>query len=62
MDILKIKKEEQLLIKYFVIKNLIILKIKNTMDINEDLLQWFLTVFDENISCRAVKNETMSNK
>ena len=32
------------------------------MDINEDWLQWFLTVFDENISCRAVKNKTISNK
>ena len=33
--------EEQFLIKYCVIKHLILLKIQNMMDINVDLLQWF---------------------
>ena len=31
--------EEQLLIKYYIIKHLILLKIHNMMDINMDLLQ-----------------------
>ena len=33
--------EEQLLIKYFAIMHLILLKIQNTMDIKNELLQWF---------------------
>ena len=41
MEILKIYLKEQLLIKYYVIKHLILLKIQNMMDIKEVLLQWF---------------------
>ena len=37
--------EEQLLINYCIIKQLILLKIRNMMDINEDLLQWSLDFF-----------------
>ena len=42
MEILKIKIEEHLLIKCYVIKNLILLRIQNVMDINVDFLQWFI--------------------
>ena len=41
LKILKIYLEEQLLVKYYVIKHLTLLKIQNIMDINVDLLQWF---------------------
>ena len=43
MEILEIYLEEQLLIKYYVIKHLILLKIRNKMDIEEVLLHWFVT-------------------
>ena len=39
MKILKIKIEGQFLIKYSVIKHLLLLKIQNIIDINLDLLQ-----------------------
>ena len=39
---LKIYQEEQLKIKHYVIKYLTLLKILNMMDINIDLLQWFI--------------------
>ena len=42
MEILMIQLEEQLLLKYCVIKHLILLKIQNEMDIKEVLLQWFI--------------------
>ena len=45
MEVLNICIEEQLLINYDVIKNLVLLKIKNMMDINVDLLQWFMNLF-----------------
>ena len=44
MEILKIEPEEQLLIKYCVIKHLILLKIRNMIHINVDLLQWSINV------------------
>ena len=34
--------EEQLLINYYAIKHLMLLKIRNMMDINAELLQWFV--------------------
>ena len=40
--ILKIYLEEQILIKYYVIKHLTLLNIQKMMDINVDLLQWFI--------------------
>ena len=40
MKILKIYLEEQLLMKYYLIKLLTLLKIQNIIDINVDLLQW----------------------
>ena len=56
MEILKIYTKEQLLIKYYVIKHLILLKIQKMMDINVDLPQWFI-IFGE-----TRKNEIISNK
>ena len=41
MEILRICLEEQLLIKYYMIKHLVLLKIQNRMLIKEVLLQWF---------------------
>ena len=42
-EILKTYLEEQLLIKYYMIKYLILLKIQNMMDTCVDLLHWFLS-------------------
>ena len=41
MRILKIYIEEQILIKYYVIKHLILLKMQNMMDMRLELLQQF---------------------
>ena len=41
LEVLKIYLEEQLLIKYHVIKHSILLKIQNIREIIVDLLQWF---------------------
>ena len=42
MEVLRIWLEEQPLIKYYMLKHLLLLKIRNMMDINVDLLQWFI--------------------
>ena len=42
MEILKIEIEEQLLIKHYMIKDIILLKIRNMIDINVSLPQWFI--------------------
>ena len=44
METSRICLEEQLLVKYYMIKHLILLKIQNVMDINVDLLHWFKNV------------------
>ena len=64
MEILKVYIEEQLLIKYYVIKHLILLKIQNMMDINVDLLQASMVYkfFDKKTSGSGIKNENISNK
>ena len=41
MDILKIELEEEVMIKYCVIKHLVLLKIQKMMDTKQVLLQWF---------------------
>ena len=41
MDILKIELEEDIMIKYCVIKHLVLLKIQTMMDTKQVLLQWF---------------------
>ena len=62
MEILKILLEEQFLIKYCVIKHLILLKIKNMMDIKGVLRQWFLNFLIKQTSGGTVKNENISNR
>ena len=47
MEILSINLEEQLLMKYYMIKHLILLKIENMMDINAGLLQWFINILNK---------------
>ena len=42
MEVLRVCLEEQLLIKYYLIKDLILLKIQNLMDIKKVLLQCFI--------------------
>ena len=42
MEILKVYQEEQLLMKYYMIKHLMLLKIQIMTDINADLLQSFI--------------------
>ena len=49
-------KEEQLLIKYCVIKHIILLKIQNMMNIKEILLQWFINFLIKKTSGVAIKN------
>ena len=62
MEILMIELEEQLLFKYCMIKHSILLKIRNTMDINVDFLQWFINFVHEKASGSGIKNENISNK
>ena len=52
MEILKICLEEQLLIKDFVIKPLILLKIQNMMDIKADFFQCSITFLIKKTSAR----------
>ena len=44
------------------IKHLMLLKIQNMMDINNDFHQWSIDFFDKKSSGRGIKNENMSNK
>ena len=43
-------------------KDLILLKIQNMMDINVDLHQWFLKFLIKNTSAGTIKNEIISNE
>ena len=61
IKILKISLEEQLLIKYCVIKPLMLQRIQIMMDLNVGLLQWSIVFFMKD-SVGAFKNENMSNK
>ena len=54
MEILRICLGDQLLIKYYVKKRLILLKIQCIMNVNEDCLQWFEKRFGKNLSVGAV--------
>ena len=49
MEILKIYQEEELLINYYVIKPLILLKILNMVGIKEPLLQWLKILLIERL-------------
>ena len=62
MEILNIETEEQLLIKYYAIKHLILLKIQNMMDINVYLLQWFINFLMKKTSGSGIRNNNISNK
>ena len=46
-DFKDLNRIEQLMIKYYTIKHLILLKIQNMMDNNVYLLQWSINFFDE---------------
>ena len=61
MEILKIEIEEQLLINYYVIKHLILLKIQSMADSNVYLLQWSIKFLIKK-TCGTVKNEVIYNK
>ena len=43
-------------------KHLIFLKIRNMMDINADLPEWFINFLTKKTSGGTVKNENISNK
>ena len=47
--------EEQLLIKYYVIKHLILQKIRSFRDISVDLLQWFINFLRKNLLVEKLK-------
>ena len=49
MEILNIYLEEQLLLKYYVIKHLIFQKVQSMMDIKEVLLQLFTNILIKNL-------------
>ena len=49
-----------MLIKYYVINHLILLKIQNMMDINVNLLRWSINLFIKKTSGSAIEN--ISNK
>ena len=44
------------------IKHLMLLKIRNLIDVNADLLQWFINSLIKKSSGRDIKNENVSNK
>ena len=62
MKILKIYIDEQLLIKHYVKKHLILLKIQNMMDIQVDLLQWPINFLIKKLQVETVQNKITSNK
>ena len=55
MEIVNVEIEEQFLIKYYMIKHLILLKIENIMDINVDFLQWFINFLIEKLQVEQLK-------
>ena len=54
--------EEQLLIKYWVIKHLILLKIRTMLDINVTFASMAHNFFDKKTCGSGIKNENISNK
>ena len=62
MEILKIYLEQQLRISCYVIKNLILIKIQNMMDIIVDLLQWFITFLIKSLLIVVLKKKLSSAK
>ena len=47
--------EKQLMIKYYVIKHLILLKIRNMMGIKVDLLPWFRNILIKRLMVESEK-------
>ena len=69
MEILEIYLEGQFLIKYYVIKHLILLKAQDMIDMNVNLLQWFIifhAMSSDGAVTRAnksaIKSKTMKSK
>ena len=62
LKISRILQEEQFLIKYYVKKHLILLKIQSIMDINADLLQLFMNFLIKKVSGGGVKSYIMPNQ
>ena len=60
MEILKIYLEEQLLIKYYMIKHLLLLKIQIMMDINVDFASMVYKFLDRITSGGVVKSEIIA--
>ena len=56
-EILKIYQEEQLLIKYYVMKHIILLKILNVIVINMDLLQWCINLLIKRLLMQTKEQE-----
>ena len=61
MLILKISLDKQLLIKYCVIKHLLLLKIQNMMHIKENFLQCSIKFFDKKLLAVVLKSENICN-
>ena len=59
---LRIYLEKRPLLKYCVIKHLILLKTQNMIDSKEFLLQWFMIFFDKKSSGGDIKKENMSSQ
>ena len=47
--------EKQLMIKYYLIKHLILLKIRNMMGINVDLFPWFRNILIKRLMVEQLK-------
>ena len=62
IEISKIKLEEQVLIKYYVLKYLILPKIQNIIDIKGVLLQRFINFKIKKLSSGDVKSEYMPDQ
>ena len=56
---LRIYSEKRPLLKYCVIKHLILLKTQNMIDSKEVLLQWFMIFFEQKSSGGDIKKENM---
>ena len=61
MEILKDLNRKQLLIKYYLRKHLILLKIQIIMDFNVEMFQWFILFLIKKTSVGAIKKEIMQN-
>ena len=62
MEILKNYLQARLLIKDYLMKHLILLKVLDMMNIKEVSLQWFIIFLIKKSASGAVKNEIIQNK